>query len=227
MDIHEMEARMAELENKVRILDDLEDIKRLQRSYGYFIEHWMYEDNIDCFSDSPDAELNILVGAYQGKEGIRRYFAGEKRRSGDPELLHQVMQLSGVVDVAPDGKTAEGRWFGFGCVSVPSDNGVIQNISGGIYTAKYIKENGKWKILKLIWNPTYMFDPREGWVKKDRVASITYKQLAEPPKPDKPRSLDTRYPSGYIAPFHYRHPVTGKPTTERKHNAALHLKEIE
>jgi hypothetical protein len=227
MNLEQMEARMKELENKVRILDDLEDIKKLQRSYGYYIEHWLYEDLIDCFSDSPETELNILVGVYLGKEGIRRYFAGEKQRSGDPELMHQVMQLSAVVDVSPDGKTAQGRWYGFGCVSVPSPEGVVQNISGGIYNAKYIKENGKWKILKLIWNPAYTFDPREGWVKPERVAPIAYKKLAVPPKPDKSRPLDTRYPSGYIAPFHYRHPVTGNQTTERKHNAGLHLKEME
>ena len=226
MDIQAMEARIKELENKVRILDDLEAIKRLQRSYGYYIEHWMYEDIIDCFSDSADTELNILVGRYLGKEGVRRYFEGEKRRSGNPEVLHQVMQLSGVVDISPDGKSAEGRWFGLGCVSIPNDKGVMQNISGGIYNATYIKEDGKWKILKLVWNPTYMFDPRQGWVKPERVVVATFNSLAAPPRPDKPRQLDTRYPSGYIAPFHYKHPVTGKQTTERRHNASLNLKEI-
>ncbi len=227
MDIQAMEARIKELENKVRILDDLEAIKRLQRSYGYYIEHWMYEDIIDCFSDSADTELNILVGRYLGKDGVRRYFEGEKRRSGNPEVLHQVMQLSGVVDINPDGKSAEGRWYGLGCVSLPNDKGVLQNISGGIYNATYIKEDGKWKILKLVWNPTYMFDPRQGWVKPERAVAATFNSLAEPPRPDKPRQLDTRYPSGYIAPFHYKHPVTGKQTTERRHNASLNLKEIE
>jgi hypothetical protein len=229
MDNQTIEDRLSELENKVRVLDDIEAIKKLERYYGYYIEHWMYEDIIDCFSDSPDTELNINVGVYSGKAGIRRYFEGEKRRSQNPELLHQVMQLSGIVDINPDGKTAHGRWYGFGCVSIPGvgDKGVIQNISGGIYTAKYIKEDGKWKILKLIWNPTYRFEPGQGWVKPDRVASLTYKDLAKPPKPDKPRQLDTRYPSGYIAPFHHVHPVTGKKTTEEKHNATLNLKHIE
>jgi hypothetical protein len=227
MDIKEIEARLKDLENKVRILDDLEAIKKLQRSYGYYIEHWMYKEIIDCFSDSPDAELNILVGVYLGKEGVRRYFEGEKRRSGNPELLHQVMQLSGVVDIDPDGKSAEGRWYGFGAVSIPTKKGVLQNLSGGTYNAKYVKEDGKWKILKLIWNPTYMFDPRAGWVKPQRAAAIGDSTIAEPPTPDKPRPLDTRYPSGYIAPFHYRHPVTGKQTSERKHNTALKLKKID
>lgn len=227
MKTREVEAKIKELENKVRILEDMEAIKKLQRSYGYYLEHWMYEEIIDCFADSPDTELNILVGVYLGKEGVRRYFSGEKRRSGDPELLHQVMQLSGVVDIGPDGGTAEGRWYGFGCVAIPVGKGVLQNLSGGIYTAKYIKENGKWKIHKLIWNPTYMCPPAEGWVKPERAVAEGFKDLPKAPQPDKPRQLDTRYPSGYIAPFHYRHPASGKVTSERKHNAALNLKEME
>jgi hypothetical protein len=224
MDTKEIESRIKELENKVRTLEDLEAIKRLQRSFGYYLEHWMYEEILDCFSDSPDTELNIMVGIYLGKEGVRRYVTGEKERSVNPELLHQVMQLSGIVDIGIDGKTAEGRWYGFGAVAIPSGKGVIQMLFGGVYTCKYIKEGGKWKILKIMWNPTYSCPPTEGWVKPERVAAVAGDSPSKPPRADKPRELDTRYPSGYIVPFHYRHPVTGKETSERKHNASLNLK---
>jgi hypothetical protein len=37
---------------------------------------------------------------------------------------------------------------------------------------------------------------------------------------DIPRIENSRYPSGYIIPFHYKHPVTGKETSEKKRNAA-------
>jgi hypothetical protein len=32
---------------------------------------------------------------------------------------------------------------------------------------------------------------------------------------------DLRYVSGFILPHHFKHPVTGKPSTEGKHNARL------
>jgi hypothetical protein len=32
---------------------------------------------------------------------------------------------------------------------------------------------------------------------------------------------DPRFVSGYIFPFHYNHPVTGKPTSEKAKNAKL------
>ncbi len=225
MNSKEMEARIKELESQVRVLRDLEDIRRLQRSYGFYLEHWMYEELIDCFSDSPDTELNIMVGIFKGKEGVRRYFAGEKNRNFDPEVLHQIMQLSGVVDVDSEGKTAEGRWFGYGTMALPTDKGILQNVTGGIYTSKYIKEDGKWKLLKLMWNPVYSYAPAEGWVKPEKAGKVTVEDLPPAPKPDKARAVESRYPSGYIPPFHYRHPVTGKETSEKKHNADLKKKQ--
>lgn len=223
MNTKEMEAKIKELDGKVRIFQDLEDIRRLQRSYGFYLEHWMYEELIDCFSDRPDTELNIMVGIYRGKEGVKRYFSGEKNRHFDPEVLHQVMQLSGVVDVDSDGKTAEGRWYGYGTMALPTYKGVLQNVTGGIYTSKYVKEDNKWKILKLMWNPAYGYPPAEGWVKPERTGKITVEDLPKAPQPDSPRDVESRYPSGYIPPFHYRHPVTGKETSEKKHNAALKI----
>jgi hypothetical protein len=223
----EIEARIKELEKKVAILEDIEAIKRLQRSYGYYLEHWMYEEVIDCFSDSPDTVLNIMVGIFLGKEGVRRYFTGEKARGTDPEMLHQIMQLSGVVDIGADGQTARGRWYGFGATALPADKGVMQVLTGGIYTVEYLKEGGKWKIHQLMWNPVINAPPAVGWVKPERVAAIPPEKLPRPPRPDKPRDIDTRYPSGYIPPFHYRHPVTGKETSERKHNSDLKIKGIE
>jgi len=214
MSVEELEARVKELEEQVKILKplkDIDEIQRLQRAYGYYLEHWMYEELIDCFSDRPDTVLNIVLGIYIGKEGIRRYFSGGKEQNKDPEFLHQVMQLSGIVDVAPDGKTAQGNWYGFGAIALPRGKGVRQLFMGGIYESEYTKENGKWKIHKLVWNPVYTSYPENGWVKPERLADEEdMKESAPPPEPDKPRDINARYPSGYIVPFHFKHPVTGK-----------------
>jgi hypothetical protein len=42
--------------------------------------------------------------------------------------------------------------------------------------------------------------------------------------PDIWAEYNTQYPSGYIYPFHFRHPVTGRETGEAAVNAALVLK---
>ena len=238
MDSKEMETRIKELEKQVAsfkklekevaTLKDIEAINRLQRSYGFYLEHWMYQDIIDLFADSPDTMLNIMAGIFMGKEGVRNYFTGVFQMAQSPEFLHQIMQLSGVVDIAPNGKTAKWRGYGVGSVSLPRGEGVYQLFTDGIYITDYVKDDGVWKILKLTWNPLYTAPPEKGWVKPERIAAsqqVKIQTFGNAPKPDKPRDIDPRYPSGYIVPFHYTHPVTGRPSTDAKRNASLKKKE--
>ncbi len=185
----------------------------------------MYEEVIDLFADSPDTVLKLLAGVYHGKEGVRRYFGAFKDFNENPELIHQIMQLSGVVDIAPDGRTANGRWYGFGALAMPVGKGVRQSNMYGIYTTQYIKEDGTWKILNLTWYPLITASPTEGWVKKEKVEAAGNATITDRnPKPDQPRDFDPRYPSGYIVPFHFKHPVTRKNSGEAKHNASLKRK---
>jgi len=222
MNAQEMENRIKELEKQVVKLKDIEDIQRLQRSYGYYIQHWMYEELSDLFADSPEAELNIMTGIFSGKESVKKYFYSLKSQSENPDFLHQLMQLSGIVDVMPDGQTAQGRWFALGAAALPHTEGVQAVSCNGIYTADYVKQDGVWKILKLTWNPLIMVTPTASWVKKEK-AQFSNKLIYADQKavPDKPRDTDPRYPSGYIVPFHFAHPVTGKKSDVEKHNAAL------
>jgi hypothetical protein len=220
--IEDLESRIQALEKRVTKLDDIEDIQRLQKSYGDYIQHWMFEEMGELFADSPDAELSILSGRFISKKSIVAYFTGLKAQYENPEFLHQLMQLSGIVDVAPDGKTAEGRWFAYGSFALMVGQGVRPLIVDGIYTSDYIKQDGVWKILKLTWYPLILTTQLESWVKKERLQTsgpgLYEKDVT---KPEKPREFSPVYPSGYIVPFHFKHPVTGKKTDVEKHNAAL------
>jgi hypothetical protein len=91
----------------------------------------------------------------------------------------------------------------------------------GIYEMEYVKEDGKWKIKKLQFSRNYMAIPGEGFVKPERVAAVERHDVRQQTTPDVTRSFEPGYPSGYIFPFHYKHPVTGKETTEGIRNASL------
>lgn len=221
MGLKDLESRIEALEKEIKALKDIDKIKTLQRAYGYYLEHWMSEEVIDCFSDSPDVVLALYEGTWLGKKGIKKYFT---RENISPEFLHQVMQLSPIIDLDPDGKKAKGRWYSWGAVAAPVEKGVRQIFMGGIYECEYIKENGTWKILKLEYSLQIAADPRVGWVGPERVATTdsNVKRKYAGPKPDvAPHGMDTRYPSGFIFPFHYKHPVTGKETSEARRNASL------
>lgn len=222
MDSKQMEARIKALESQVANLRDIEEIKRLQKAYGYYLEHFMNDEIMDLFSDSPDLVLN---GASGGKQDLRDFFKSLKDLSRNPEFIHQAMQISGIVDINPDGVTAQGRWYGYGAVALPSGKGVRGISLDGIYTCEYVKEDGKWKIKKLTFHPIFLAPLGEGWVKKERIAAITVDTQRKPRGPAKPLDREALYPSGYIVPFHFKHPVTGKKTTEAKHNALVKRKQ--
>ena len=199
------------LEARIKTTEDIEEIKKLQRTYGFYITHWMGQEIVDLFSDDPDVSLVLIYGKFLGKEGIKRYFL---EREATPELLFAMMQLSGVVNVDPDGKTAKGRWFGYGFEAFPIEYGVYAQTPFGIYENEYVKEDGKWKFKSIYWNQIFLCPFGECWVKPDRLIPKP-NTLHLPYEPDLLHTTDEekypiKYPSGRILPFHYKHPVTGK-----------------
>lgn len=221
MKIEELEARLITLENKFRISQDIEEIEKLQRAYGYYIEHWMSDEIIDLFADDPDIALHLIgLGIFMGKNHVREFFKNDM--GNNPEFLHQVMLGSGIVTVDSDGKTAKGRWNGWGVLAIPQGGGVKQEFLGGMYENDYIYQDGKWKIKIARHIPTYYSLPGEGFVKPERVAAINPNHVAGVHmKPDLPDTIKPVYPSGYILPFSFKHPVTGKETSEKQRNASL------
>src|SRR4030042_69715 len=149
MNAKEMETRLKALEKKVGILDDINEVKRLQRVYSYYVMHMMRDEIADCFADRPDVSLHWLEGTWKGKEGVNRYFGvGTDRPEPPPGFLHQVMPIAGVVDVDPDGKHAKGRWYSFGGGAVPNEKTgkTSPSLVGGRYEIQYIKQKGVWKV---------------------------------------------------------------------------------
>ena len=206
-----LEETVEKLEARLKTTEDIEEIKKLQRMYGFYLTHWMGQEIVDLFSNRPDISLVVNVGEFLGKEGIKNFYLA---RQQTPELLLAVMQLSGIVDVDPDGKTAKGRWFGYGFEAMPLEKGIYAQSPFGIYENEYIKEDGKWKFKRINWRVIFLCPFGECWVKADRLVSKP-EQLNLPYKPDilhttYDEKYPIRYPSSRILPFHYKHPVTGK-----------------
>jgi hypothetical protein len=242
VDTAQLEARIKALEEQVEsqqkkiiLLEDIEAIKRLQKAYNYYVEHMLGDAIIDCFADSPEVMLDWLEGKWTGKEGVRQYFARAASGEGPPGFSHQLMPTAGLITVDPDGQKARGRWYVFGGVFW-SDRGKVSEgqLVNGIYEMGYIKEDGVWKILSIKWIIPYGVRIPEGWsmpehigrrfIKGQDVGSQNRDEQQRWPMPPPDIEIDPndlRYVSGYIFPFHFNHPVTGRPTTESIRNARL------
>ncbi len=214
----DLKSEVAEKDRRLQELRDIEDIKRLQCAYGYYLEHWMADEIIDCFSKSSDVSATFVEGTYNGQEGIRRYFHPGSEQP--PAFLHMVLQVSPVITVDPDGLHARGRWYGYGNILARYTEPLDPAYMAVTYEMDYVKEDGVWKILVLRLLMHFAYSNGLGKVPEGREETPR-----RPPalSPDEWASHEFGYPSGYIYPMHFVHPVTGRPTTENARNAKLSL----
>jgi hypothetical protein len=198
-----------ELEARVTQLEDLQQIEKLQRIYGYYVDYGEWDKVVDLFSDKAESVEVIDHGLYLGKKGVKRFFSGllgKSQRVGTrpPGILALVLQLQGVVDIDQGGKTAKGRWHGWMIDARPC-NGIMRQTWGhGIYENGDVKEKGKWLFQKVHFNLTFRTPYEDGWLKTPVIGQ--YGPSTDPEtKPDAPPTAYHPYPSGYHIPFHWQH----------------------
>jgi SnoaL-like domain len=200
-----LEAKLASLQKQVALLEDVKAIERLQQAYGYYVSEGMTSEAAALFSDSPTASIELgQQGVYVGKKRIREFLVhgGEGLKDGE---IRESPIVQGVIHVAPDGMTAKARFRTLVMAGIYGQDG--QWIEGP-FENEYVKEDGVWKLGKLHWYTTVIGSYDEGWFKKPSPAPGPLTDLP----PDRPPSEKyASYPSFYLPPYHYLHPVTGKP----------------
>jgi len=217
----QLEARVAELEHQLGVQQDIHAIRRLQYAYGYFIDKSQYDEVVDLFAES--GEVWFHGGIWRGKTGVRRLYI-ERFREHFTEnhngprygwlLDHPQMQM--IVDVAPDRSRAwvRGRSTMQAGLHETAKGEQRQWWEGGVYENQYVREDGIWKLARLAYYPHWHAKYADGWAK----TPIDFTPMAKKLYPEDPLGPDAfieprprLWPATDIVPFHYVHPVTGKP----------------
>ena len=147
---------LEDLEKRVRILEDIEEIKKLKARYSML-----------CDEDyNPDALAKLFVedavwdgftrGKHEGREQIRSFFAGISEVI--PFAVHMVMNP--VIEV--DGDTAKGKWYFLGAMT-QGDQALWSSLW---YDDVYVRVDGEWKFKSVKVNPLFSTPFDEGWVKR-------------------------------------------------------------
>jgi hypothetical protein len=228
--IKDLENAVDTLTRQVGLLEDINAVRHLQYKYGYFIDKCLYDETVELFAE--DGEVRFMGGIYRGKAGISRLYLGRFRGRFTDDvngvvygflLDHPQMQM--IVDVAPDRKSAKVRGRSMmqaGRHESTAGSGDLprQWFEGGIYENEYVKQGGVWKIKVLDYNPCWhgMFD--EGWARQP-PNSYPFADKTYPEDPMGPDELATEpyrvlWPDTSVVPFHYAHPVTGKPVVPQQ-----------
>lgn len=213
-------ATLAELSERIGVLEDERAIRNLQYAYGYFIDKCLYDETVDLFAD--DGEVVFIGGRYKHKAGVARLYCGRFRHNfangKNGPMYGQLLdhpQLQGIIHVASDRTSATGR---FRSLMQAGRHESIGNprqwFEGGIYENAYVKEDGVWKIKLLNYRAFWHGEFDKGWAytKPDYVpnASVTYPE--DPYGPDElVEDAPRLWPNTEVVPFHYVHPVTGRP----------------
>ena len=216
-----LQRRVETLEHELGIQQDIHAVRKLQYSYGYFIDKSQYQEVVDLFAD--DGEVWFLGGIYRGKAGVKRLYIERFRQHfteghNGPRygwlLDHPQMQM--IVDVAPDRKTASVRGRSMMQAGLHETAKGNQRAwwEGGIYENSYVREHGVWKLKALRYYPFWHGSFKDGWAKTpiDFVATPKTLYPEDPLGPDALIDPQPRlWPATDIVAFHYPHPVTGKP----------------
>ncbi|KAL1898482.1 hypothetical protein Sste5346_003385 [Sporothrix stenoceras] len=230
-EVAQLKQTVEALQKQVTRLDDQEQIKKLQYTYGYYLDKCLYKEVTDLFAENEETYVQFLGGRYLRKEGVKRlylqrfggFFVGGRNGPVHGFLLDHP-QMQGIVDVdysTVDGQPrAQARFRSLMQAGVHISQadrhprGFTQWFEGGIYENEYIKENGVWKILHLRYFPFWHGDVEHGWgYKVSGFVPFPTKSFPEDPMgPDEIVAADQRmlWPDCRVVPFHYTHPITGE-----------------
>jgi triacylglycerol lipase len=194
--------RAGDLARRAQRLSDEQAVENLQKVYGYYLDHRMWDEVTDLFADNATIEMGQR-GIYIGKARIREFLdLLGPGGIGDGELYDHV-QLQIVVDVAADARTAKSRSRELNMTGVAGSHG---EWSEGIYENAFVKENGQWRIHALRYFPTFITDYDKGWA-EDAQSLPTASTEVPPDRP--PTSIYAIYPKAHIPAYHYDNPVSG------------------
>jgi len=225
-EIDDLKAELTALQNRVGLLEDLNAIRRLHNAYGYYIDYNRPEDITKLFAD--DGEVIFLSGIYRGHDSIYRLYGTWFQTfftQGQPGPVYGFLldhfQMQDIITVAPDRKTAKGR---FRAVLLGGNHETRdyhpeglpeQFMEAGIYENDYVRQDGVWKIKRLDYQVQWQAEYELGWgrtVAHLQPAAKTYPE--DPNGPDEllpPEQVRKTWPYRVDAPMHYAHPVTGAP----------------
>jgi hypothetical protein len=200
LDTPALRTRVALLELRARRLADINDIKRLQSAYGYYLDEGQWDDVAELFTAQAQLEIG-KDGIYRGREHIRAYFhaMGHGRMGLAPGELNEHMQVMAVITPAPDGRSAQGTWRD---IQLTGHLGKDAFWGEGPTEVTYLKEDGVWKIASLHWFQTLHVPYEGGWAK---TADTNGGHFVTGLLPDAPPSIDYKtWPGAFTPPFHFR-----------------------
>lgn len=207
------------LEREVVRAEDVQAIKRLTYTFGYYRDKFLDDQALAAFAD--DAEYHIFNGRYRGKDSIRRLFASARYRpegaaptvQGPQQgVLNDRILLQHTITVGEDGQTAKIRFKDW---TQRARHGQNQFYSLGAYEGQLVKRDGQWLYTRLVECTRYAVPYLTSYLDMPTPQPTPVPEFY-PKDPDGPDWYTNegchQFPNYGLSPRpHFVHPVTGEP----------------
>jgi hypothetical protein len=197
------QAPLAELEERIAVMNDESLVRNLQAAYGYYVNRRMWDDVTDLFAENGVYEFGGY-GVYRGAGGVRK---AHERMGPDgltDGILNDRLQFDTVVSLAPGRREAFVRGLELGMLGDVENGEAYWEVS--VYANRFVKEDGLWKVREMRVYPLFRSDYRAGWGKSRIIETLSGKLAPDQPQ----RTADAAGQDRVIPAFVSTHPVTGR-----------------
>jgi hypothetical protein len=139
------EEKLTEIEKRLKVLQDIEEIKQLQARYLNALMLTDWDAVIECFAENAAVDV-AFHKPISGKSTIDKWFREELSKT------HVGMEGDFVVHpiITVEGDKAKGIWLLYMMYYYPRTGQSLFWVQG-FYENEYVRENGKWKISLMKW----------------------------------------------------------------------------
>jgi hypothetical protein len=155
------EPTLDELARDVDRAESMRAVKNLQRTYAQYSQFGLWNEMAQLFAEH--ATYVFDDERIKGRAAIAAYLTaheGGGQQGLAPGAIHTQIIDHPVVNLAVDGESAKGRWYGFFLLS---DSSGHASIHGGVFENEYVREAGQWQIEVHRFYPQYEGPYETGW----------------------------------------------------------------
>ncbi len=188
--LEELEAEIRRLKEQIaeheRTKDYIE-IWKLQSRYSHLYHMFRISEIPGLFAQkTPGVSVELEdTGVYEGIEGVKTLFGTilNEKYLKSPGIHAVHMTLNPIIEINKEGTRAKAVWHSHGSVTLGHDGPLTAFWGAGKYDMEYVKEDGQWKFLKLVYRLTYMTPYDKGWVEEAEGSSMARQTEYPPDKP--------------------------------------------
>ncbi|MBW2616372.1 MAG: nuclear transport factor 2 family protein [Deltaproteobacteria bacterium] len=146
--------------DRVKRLEDIEAIKKLQTEYAYFNDTLDYDKLSDLFVEDITGEYGPKA-KFGNKSELILLLKGIRDKYKVTMMCHHM--TTPIIELSGD--SATGIWYLFGPFTGKGPEGGIPYWVQGIYHNEYVRGDEKWKFRKIHFKFIFWTPYEDGWVK--------------------------------------------------------------